>query len=82
VISIVLISNSFDEQEEIVSKEHSFSEISSIYGNWSYHILLSYPQISKDDHEEVELPLTKRYVPGPGKKKGIARRETIKMDYP
>jgi hypothetical protein len=80
VITIVLISNNFDEQEENTQKEQSFSEISSIYGNWSYYILLNYPQMQqKEDGNKNTLTkkstASDRFI-------GLRRRQTLTIDYP
>jgi hypothetical protein len=58
IISIVLISNTFDEQDENSAKEQSISEISSIYGNWSYYILVNNPtMLNKKGTQSIEHSL-------------------------
>lgn len=56
IIPIILIPSSF-LTEEATSKEESFSSISSIYGYWSYYILLDYSQLGPI---EAQTPQTKR----------------------
>lgn len=79
-ITIVLISTSFDEQDENMPKEQSFSEISSIYGNWSYYILLNYPEMKKKERENAVH--SAKATQSPNRFSEMKRRQTITLDYP
>lgn len=75
VLHIVLIPSNSDEHEES-PREESFSEISSIYGNWSYYILLNYPHLPQAVLQEIELPLSKQ------KDGKLKRHTTLLREYP
>ena len=74
-VSILLTSNAYEDFEDVPAKADSFSEISSIYANWSYHILLHYPDISIS-HEEGERSMSKQRPPV------YERQGTIEIEYP
>lgn len=80
-ISVLLISAS-SEEDEYSAKEQSISSISSIYGNWSYYVLLpaalTCPAPSREDDGAVELPLSKQ----DSRSRLKGRRATIAIDYP
>jgi hypothetical protein len=70
IVPMILIPNHFSGENEGNGKEESFSSISSIYGYWSYYILLN-------SSCSAEGELSRK-----GRGKEVKKQRTLLGEYP